>query len=302
LVIIAILLISLTAISLFFFQKETERRKVAEATLEEFRAERGKLEENLKEIKKQNFLLHEKNKEADDRINDLSDELELEKGLREAMKTETDSMKKEIEEAKTIKAKFTEEIKKKEDAQAKLAEELTASEEKIKTLEAKLQEEIDRSQEIGKLYEQQKDEIARMESAQASKAADQNAGMSSGSTPENILEAGIELEEIIVAAGKNRDSEQDNITTGRLLEDTVGPPAPAIEGRILSVDTETEFVIVSLGETHGVDVGDVLSVYRGENYIGDIRVTRLQPEMSAADLVPPFTVRSVKKNDLVKIK
>ena len=32
LVIIAVLLISLTAISLFFFQKETERRKIAEAT------------------------------------------------------------------------------------------------------------------------------------------------------------------------------------------------------------------------------------------------------------------------------
>ena len=55
-VITAILLISLTAISLFFFQKETERRKLAEATLEERQNEKITLEGELKVIKKQNFL------------------------------------------------------------------------------------------------------------------------------------------------------------------------------------------------------------------------------------------------------
>ena len=40
-----------------------------------------------------------KNKEADERINDLSDELELEKGLREEMKIEADTVKTQMEEA-----------------------------------------------------------------------------------------------------------------------------------------------------------------------------------------------------------
>jgi len=69
LVITALLLISLTAISLFFFQKETERRKLAEVTLEEFQGEKMKIDEELKEVKKKNFLLQEKNKEAEARIN-----------------------------------------------------------------------------------------------------------------------------------------------------------------------------------------------------------------------------------------
>ena len=52
-VITAMLLISLTAISLFFFQKETERRQLAEVTLEEYQGEKAKIDEELKELKTQ---------------------------------------------------------------------------------------------------------------------------------------------------------------------------------------------------------------------------------------------------------
>lgn len=106
LVITAILLVSLTAISLFFFQKETERRKLAEATLEEYQTKKNELEESLKEIKKENFLLQEKNKEAYERVNDLTDELELEKGLREEIKLETAKIKEQLEEMKKEKETF----------------------------------------------------------------------------------------------------------------------------------------------------------------------------------------------------
>ena len=36
-----------------------------------------------------------------------------------------------------------------------------------------------------------------------------------------------------------------------------------------------------------------------KNYLGDIKVTRLQDEMSAADLLPPFSSQTVRKNDQV---
>ena len=43
-------------------------------------------------------------------------------------------------------------------------------------------------------------------------------------------------------------------------------------------------------------------VSKQEEYVGDVRITRLQPEMSAADLIPPLSIKSVKKNDQVKAK
>jgi hypothetical protein len=42
-----------------------------------------------------------------------------------------------------------------------------------------------------------------------------------------------------------------------------------------------------------------MSVYRGDEYLGDVRVSRVQEELSAADLIPPFSSRKVRKNDSV---
>src|SRR3990167_420776 len=99
LVIIVILMTTLAAAAMFFLNKETEARKTAAALLEKSRAHEADLDTELKKTKKDNFLLQEKNKEADERINDLSSELDLEKGLREELKTENSALKEQQEKA-----------------------------------------------------------------------------------------------------------------------------------------------------------------------------------------------------------
>ena len=47
-------------------------------------------------------------------------------------------------------------------------------------------------------------------------------------------------------------------------------------------------MIFNLGLKQGVKPEDVLSVYRGDEYLGDVKVTRVQDEMAAADIIPPF--------------
>ena len=311
----AILLISLTAISLFFFQKEIERRKLTEATLEEFRSEKIKLEESLKETKKQNFLLQEKAKEADERVNDLSDELELEKGLREEMKIETVALQEQIEEIGSANEALAEEIGAKEELQEKLTADLETSEQRIKELEAQLKAEMERTQKLGELYEHQQEEMSELEkeaSAIQQAAAEipsyetipaETDYSSDEDTAGRAADLGVELEEIIVIPGEVIDREEISAIRDEVLAE--GPVVVfdrTSEGRILSVDTETEFVIVSLGKMDGVEIGDILSVYRDKDYVGDLRITRLQPEMSAADLIPPFSIKSIKKNDQVKAK
>jgi hypothetical protein len=61
-------------------------------------------------------------------------------------------------------------------------------------------------------------------------------------------------------------------------------------------------VIVSLGEKDGIVKGALLSIFRGESYLGDVKVSRVLAEMSAADFVPPFKSQNVKKDDQVVIK
>lgn len=289
LIITAILLISLTAISLFFFQKETELRKLAEISLEKYQTEKNELEESLKEIKKENFLLQEKNKEADELVNDLTDELELEKGLREEIKLETAKIKEQLEEIQKEKETFAQTIGEKENLQEELKKDLTASEQRIKELEAQLKSEIERSQKLGQLYEQQQEEVSKLTKPQSQNEE----------TSENVVDMGIELEEIVVVPGGPKSYEP---TSDFLVEESAAVLDSVMDGRVLSVDTEAEFVIVSLGESDGLTVGNVLSVYHNENYMGDIKITRLQPKMSAADLIQPLSIRNIKKNDQVKTK
>jgi hypothetical protein len=298
LVITAILLISLTAISLFFFQKETERRKLAEATLEKHQIEKHELEKSLEEIKKENFLLQEKNKEADELVNDLTDELELEKGLKEEMKLETAAIKEQLEQMKKEKETFAKSIEEKENLQEKLKKDFTASEQRVKELEAQLKAEIERSQKLGELYEQQQEEVSKLTESQLQKE-DKNSGIVNDEEPGNVVDMGIELGEIVVVPEGSKTYEAG---PDFLVEESAAVLDSVLDGRILSVDTETEFVIVSLGESDGLSIGSVLSIYRNEDYIGDIKITRLQPKMSAADLIQPLSIRNVRKNDQVKTK
>ncbi len=259
-VIIAILLISLTAISIFFFQKELERRKSVELILEKIKANEQKLEGELKVVRKEKFLLEEKNKEADERMNNLMDELDLQSGLREEVKKENVALKEQL----------SKETQTREALQKKF-EDGGAFEQQIADLKAKLAAETNLRNQL----EQQNKDLQ-----EKSASLEQSLGKEFSSAPKPSKE--------IKDAQKKVD-----------LEKIVVVPNETPEGRILSVDTDTEFVIVNLGQKDGVNVGNIMSVYRGKEYLGDVKITRVQPEMSAADLIPPFSSRLVRKNDQV---
>ncbi len=74
------------------------------------------------------------------------------------------------------------------------------------------------------------------------------------------------------------------------------------KGKVLSIDKESEFIICNIGANQGVKIGDFLSVFKGDEYLGDVKVSRVQEEMSAADFVAPLSSRNVHKNDSVVLQ
>ncbi len=74
------------------------------------------------------------------------------------------------------------------------------------------------------------------------------------------------------------------------------------KGAIISVDRETNFIIVGLGKEDGVKENAVLSIYRANRHLGDVRVSRVLSGMSAADFIPPLESRDVRKDDQAVIK
>ncbi len=269
LVLLVVILGSGVAISIYLLAQETRTRKATEVTLAETKDRNLKIEAALKDAEQQIDVLKGKNKDADDKINNLLSDLDMEKALREQVKEENKKFKDALEaEAKgkiELRQKMTAEL---DAAQAKLTEaqaRVGSSEEKASSLQQKVDELQKKNDEIAK-------QLKDMEEGQLIR---RNEVLSA---PVPVAPDKVNLDRIVIT------------------------PESAKEGKVLNVDTETEFLIFDIGSKSGVKQGDVMSVYRGKMYLGDVKVSRVQEEMSAADFMPPFSSRKVRRGDQVAPK
>ncbi len=286
LVIFVILSLSLAGLAMFFLSKEKEKRISTETALQESVANAAKLEVKLQDAIKQGFLLQEKNKEADEKINGLLDELELQEGIREELKKENTALKEKFEKESRAKAELQEKI----DSNASAAQRLPELEAQLQSEQGarqELEQKLSAAEARAKTFE---DALNKMQQQGIESPVPTEAVPAVPETKEQETPAAVEPE----SSGNGGQVELEKIV--------VAPAKATPEGRIVMVDGETEFVIVNLGANHGVKEEQVLSVSRGKDQLGEIRVTRVQPEMSAADFIPPLTSRQVRKDDSVVIK
>jgi len=268
-----ILLISSTSIGFYLYHLEERLHKNVETDLNNSRADGLKLQAQLKDIQGQLALAQDKNKEADQKINNLLDEQDLNEGLRNTLKKENAALKEQMANIDQSKQKIKADL---DDSVAKLSqyqELLKASQDKSKELEARL----------SGLAETNKDLEAKVN------------GMKTDMKPYDQRTPKEQIALEVVPPGR---SGKDKVELAKIVVN----PKTGTKGHILSVDTDAEFVVFNLGLKQGVKPDDVLSLYRGDEYLGDIKATRVQDEMSAADIIPPLSSREVRKNDTVVLK
>lgn len=271
-ILMLILLASSTAIGFFLYQKETQHSKDLTTQLEASQQQVDKLQADLTDTKKQVALLQDKNKEADNKINSLMDEIELKEGLSNELKKENASMKEALEAAKKERDKIHTDLDEAAKKFQQTQDLLKVEQEKTKSLQDK--------------YDQLQ---------QAKKTADtQLSDLKASMKPYNERT----VQQQVASEAPSPSAPKDKVE----LDKIVVNPQGGAKGKILSVDKETEFVVCSLGTHQGVKFGDILSVYRGDEYLGDVKVSRVQDDMCAADFVPPFSSHKVRKNDTVVLK
>ena len=95
-IIALILMLSLTAMFAFRFYQESELRKLAEVDLNQLKESEAKLQADLKEAKRQIYLLEEKSKESDESIENLTGEIDFQKGIKEEVQTDNFTLNKTI--------------------------------------------------------------------------------------------------------------------------------------------------------------------------------------------------------------
>ena len=84
------------------------------------------------------------------------------------------------------------------------------------------------------------------------------------------------------------------------LEKIVIKPGSVITGKITMVNKEYAFVVVNLGTQHNLKAGDILSVYRNDEFIGKVQIERAEEKMSAAAVLPDWQNVEFKESDIVK--
>lgn len=100
---------------------------------------------------------------------------------------------------------------------------------------------------------------------------------------------GVELGTIVVGPEDSASSEA-----------VTAPPAEQVkglEGKVLVVNKEYNFVVINLGNKDGVNVNDIFSIYHDNKYIGDVKVGKTHDSMSAADFISTSTKDLVSEGD-----
>lgn len=82
------------------------------------------------------------------------------------------------------------------------------------------------------------------------------------------------------------------------VEIETAPEPRKLSGKILSIDTENNFVIVDIGKDHGVELNRYLDVYRGSKKIGRVQVIKIRDSVSACDIIN--STKAFKAGDSVK--
>lgn len=57
-----------------------------------------------------------------------------------------------------------------------------------------------------------------------------------------------------------------------------------LEGKVLAINRENNFVIIDLGENHDIKIGDSFRIYHGEDAVADITVIQSRSGISACDI------------------
>ncbi len=96
-----------------------------------------------------------------------------------------------------------------------------------------------------------------------------------------------------VASRNKKPVELEKIIISSLLE---------AEGRVLAVDKQNDLVVINLGSTNNLKNGDKLSIYRGDNFIANAELVKVQDRISAAMVLSTDSAKDaeVEVNDIVK--
>ncbi|MEK6568292.1 MAG: hypothetical protein AABZ27_06125, partial [Candidatus Omnitrophota bacterium] len=77
------------------------------------------------------------------------------------------------------------------------------------------------------------------------------------------------------------------------------PAAAPLEGKVLVVNKEYDFIVVNLGQKENVGIGQTIEIFRKDKKLGQAKVEEVRDTMSVATPVTKDMIKQVKEDDRV---
>jgi hypothetical protein len=72
------------------------------------------------------------------------------------------------------------------------------------------------------------------------------------------------------------------------------------EGKVLAIDRQNDLIVINMGSINNLKSGDKLSIYRGDSFIANAELVKVQDRISAAMVLPGDNLTTVEVNDIIK--
>ena len=73
-----------------------------------------------------------------------------------------------------------------------------------------------------------------------------------------------------------------------------------LEGQVIVVNREYDFIVMNIGKNHGLAVGQEFQIVRGSQVLGKVKVEKIYNELSAAAILPESNKALIREGDAVK--
>jgi hypothetical protein len=186
----------------------------------------------------------------------------------------------------------------------KASEDLTTAQGALKDTDEKLKETTTKAETLQTSFEAAQSKVVELEKnvkdsqdkikAAEIKVAEVN-DLLGGRTAEEVKKEAVEAQEKLTALQNERRIIDDQLAAAaaevkRLNEyiknSATGKMPSGINGKIMTINKAWNFVVLNVGENQGVVPSGVLIVYRGQKFIGKVKVVSTEANTAVADILP----------------
>jgi len=96
-----------------------------------------------------------------------------------------------------------------------------------------------------------------------------------------------------------RNNNELRVQLSRYVGDEIDPKMPPLTGKVLAVDPRYDFVVLDVGGNQGVVPNGKLLVNRGGKLVAKLRVTKVEPTRSIANIMPEWHAGEIQEGDQV---